>query len=220
MYEHIRELAEARCARIAAKRYELDPGLSHAASKASSVIRALHAGEADIIAATVAAVLRDVPHFKVLEQHPVTLPDQAFKLIRSDKTPVGVRVRSDAAGDQRVIDLIVVDTRTQTIAFYEIKRGSDHLNSEQKRQRRRTDAVLRVIGVDYARRELGLPARRAEAAVISYYGRTGLPPADTITGDALDATFGVPIQAAVEDHVQHFRRICEDAVPGTTVLAA
>jgi len=220
MYPHIRELADARRTRIAAKRYELDPALSAPASKASATIRALHAGEADIIAATIAAVLRDAPHLSVFEQHPVNLPDQAMNLVKHGKTPVGLRVRSDASGEPRVIDVIVFDARTQTIAFYEIKRGTAHLNSEQKRQRRRTDDVLRLVGADFARRELGLPARCAEAAVISYFGRTGLPPRDTVTGAALDEAFGLPIRDTVEEHIGYFRRICERVVPGTTALAA
>lgn len=216
MIPTVQALADERCNRLSEKRYASDPGLSAHAAKISASVRAFHAGDADVLARTIPAALHKAPHLAVESECALNLPEQAFRLAAHGQNPVGAHVPYTGVGRRRVIDLIVYDRRTSTIKFFEIKRGTDGLGADQRRQRLIDDAVLRLIGVDYARRQRGHPAIAAEAGVISYYGLSGLPAENTLRGADIDAAFGWPVRHIVEAHLTYFREICERAVPGLT----
>ena len=219
MIPEVQNLADARCNRWMEKRYTGDPALSDFAAKVSASVRAFHAGDAAVLAHSIVAELNAAPHLTVIGECPVNLPEQAFQLVAHGQAPTGAHMPYTGDGRRRVIDLVVYDHRTGTIRFYEIKRGTDVLGADQRRQRLFDDAVLRMVGVDYARRVLARPATAADAGVISYYGRSGLPAGDTLMGADLDDAFGWPVQRVVEEHLAYFRQICERAMPGFTAEA-
>lgn len=219
MIPAVRELADTRCQRVTEKHFTPDPGLSEFAAKISASVRSFHAGDAAVLAQCVIEQLKTAPHLTVYGECVVHLPDKAFRLAGEGQHLSAARVSYTGIGRRRVIDLVVYDKRTGKISFYEIKRGTDTLGADQRRQRLIDDAVLRLVGVDYARRRLGLPAVSAVAGTISYYGLSGLPTESTLFGEQLDVAFDWPVQSEVETHLTYFRRICEQSVPGLTAEA-
>lgn len=111
----------------------------------------------------------------------------------------------DNAGDSQLqIDAIVFDHETNVVSAYEIKRGNGHFDAGKQRSMKRDALLAKVLLRDHCVQR-GHPAIDSRAHIIFYYGVRSIPAPLGITGEELDAHFGIPVWEEVETVNAYYR---------------
>jgi len=111
----------------------------------------------------------------------------------------------DNAGDAQLqIDAVVFDHETGVVSSYEIKRGSGRFDAGKKRSMKREALLAKILLRNHCIGR-GHEAIDSRSHIIFYYGVRSIPAPLGITGQELDAHFGMPVWEEVETVNAYFR---------------
>ena len=111
----------------------------------------------------------------------------------------------DHVGDAQLqIDAVVFDHLTGVVSSYEIKRGNGAFDAGKQRSMKREALLSKILLRDHCVQR-GHPATDSRAHIIFYYGIRSIAAPLGITGQELDAHFGLPMWEEVELVNAYFR---------------
>lgn len=198
-----------------AANFRADPSLDPATSRLISAFNSLTRKDGYVLQHAVERALRIADHLEVWQEPEFEISYAADQLATEDNLETCLRTELPyGLNSIRHIsrDLIVVNPIDRMVGSYDVKRGGGAADCGKKRQLIRDTLATQMLLRDYIRRN-GYEVDRAEARVISVYGRTGLPADITIRGDQLNQHFGAEIEGSVREVADMFRQRIAGILP-------
>lgn len=209
------QLIDGFIADTLAKQFRPDPSLDEQTSRIVSVFSSLSRKDGFILQHAVERALLLAPQLHVWQEPEFEISHAADHLAKEDNVETCLRTELPYGLNaiRRISrDLIVVNPETRKAGSYDVKRGVGAVDCGKRRQLICDTLGTQMLLKDYVRGH-GYEVDRAEARVISVYGRTGLPADITIRGDQLNEHFGAEIEAPVREAAHMFRARIADLLP-------
>jgi hypothetical protein len=180
-----------------------------------STVNSLTRKDGFVLQHAVERALLLAPHLVVWQEPEFEISHAADQLAVEDNVPTCLRTELPYGLNtiRRISrDLVVVNPVDRVAGSYDVKRGGGGVDCGKRRQLICDTLATHMLLKDYVRGH-GYEVDRAEARVISIYGRTGLPADITIRGDQLNAHFQAEIEAPVRAAADEFRARIADILP-------
>lgn len=165
-----------------------DPLLSPAQSRSVSAFASIQRRHGAVMPYLLADALADVDEVDVFLEPKIGITREALRLAENGYIEVCRQAHcTPHEGIVRdvQIDVAALDHRTGYAMALEVKRGVANVDASKRRSTIRDGLAVMAMMRDFAARH-GLPDAEPDFRVVSMYGRSGFPPALTVTGDALD----------------------------------
>lgn len=204
--ERVSPVVDATIRSLALKKFILDPVAGPRYSRATSIVSSAYKRHGRILETALREGLRDSNRHTVWQEEKFRVSRAADSLVgsqdeaacRQSSLPYGEGART------LQIDMIAYDQADQTIRAYEVKRGNGQFDAGKIRSIRRDLLCTQVLLKSYGDVCKVAPLA-AEAKIIFYYGIRSIPKPWSLTKDELDAHFGFPITAKIEEANDYFR---------------
>jgi len=200
----VQPYVDATIAGLAAVKFRPDPIAGTLFSRMTSVLSSAYKRHGPIIERAILEAVNQsdrysawrVDRFGVQQQANVTVAaagNDPQTLANTHLPYVG-----DNAGDAQLqIDAVVFDHETGIVSSYEIKRGNGPNDAGKQRAMKREALLSKILLRDHCAQR-GFQAVDSRAHIIFYYGVRSIPAPMGITGEELDAHFGIPVFEEVE----------------------
>lgn len=209
---------EAAVARCLATDFTPDPVLPSSVSRFVSIAASLQKRHGLLIQAAVVEALASARHLTAWAPEAVAIDDELDRraLMGQLDPLVPVPVTALSPGRRRLrFDAFVVDHRSSTATWLEIKRGMGWMGAAQRAAVQRDLAVGSATALAYARTQ-GHDPRTGRARLLAYHGvsATEVDPRLVLTRHDLLADFGVDVAGYVDRATSLFSERIGRALPG------
>lgn len=194
---------DASVKRLAKKKFILDPILGSKYSKASSISGSIQKRHGYLIEQCALRYLSQFSStdFEVWSEPIFNVSAVADNMVNGAADPftlMGSNAPYGVGPRHLQVDLLTYDRTNGLIRAYEIKRGNGPHDSGKRRSITRDLVCLQILLKGYGETR-GFTINRAEAFIIFYYGKCSVTGPHVLTKGDLDAHFGRPIVAAIEE---------------------
>ena len=204
--ERVAPIVDETIGTLAKTKFIEDPVAGIRYSRATSIISSAYKRHGRILETALRESLRESNRHHVWQE-------DAFRVSRSADALVGSQTEHDCEqsalpyGDAvRTIqvDMIAFDDADQTIRAYEVKRGNGQFDAGKIRSIKRDLLCVQVLLKSYGEVANYRPVA-AQSRIIFYYGIRSIPRPWSLVREELDAHFGFPVVARIEEANDYFR---------------
>ncbi len=189
-----------------------DPVAGKKYSRATSIVSSAYKRHGQILETALRESLRESNRHKVWKEDAFRVSRAADALIGSQDETAG-RQSALPYGDAirtLQVDMVAFDSADQTIRAYEVKRGNGQFDAGKIRSIKRDLMCVQVLLKSYGEELAKLKPVAAESKIIFYYGVRSIPRPWSLVKDELDAHFGFPVVARIEEANDYFQTKLHD----------
>ena len=203
----VRPLVDKTLERLAVRKFKEDPLLGPDLSRKTSLASSAQRRHGHILEAALICRLTEIERFTVWADPLFSVSSVADNMVNG-ANPETLLSATAPYGDARrtlQVDVFAYDRDSKKLMSFEVKRGNDHHDSGKKRSMLRDLVCVQVLMKSYAEQSRSLEIASAESRAIFYYGACSIGKPFSLKKDELDAYFGEPIVADIEEVNDYFR---------------
>jgi len=204
--DRVRPVVDDTISALSRSKFVNDPVAGVRYSRSTSIISSAYKRHGRILETALRESLRESNRHRVWQENAFRVSRAADALVgsqgedacRESALPYGEGVRS------LQVDMVAFDNADQTIRAYEVKRGNGQFDAGKIRSIKRDLMCIQVLLKSYGGVANVEPVS-AESRIIFYYGVRSIPRPWSLVREELDAHFGFPVVARIEEANEYFQ---------------